>query len=167
MNTLPPFQIFPELSNQNINLRAIRNTDVKDIIEISFYDGKQAEHEAEALTMQAKINKDYCDGNTIHWGIFEQKSGIILGTCGYYRGFKDGIGELGCVLKPAFRGKGYMTSALGLALSFGKEVMQLNQITAITSVENLPAQRLLTRLQFQIIGYPDAESLEYTFMPQQ
>lgn len=30
---------------------------------------------------------------------------------GYYRGFENASGELGCVLLPQFRGQGFMTSA--------------------------------------------------------
>jgi ribosomal-protein-alanine N-acetyltransferase len=52
-------------------------------------------------------------------GIADNLTNKIIGTCGYYRGFEKGAGELGCVLLPQHRGQGYMTSALLLAIEFG------------------------------------------------
>jgi hypothetical protein len=49
---------------------------------------------------------------TIHWGIAENVTNKIIGTCGYYRGFDKGGGELGFVLSAQYRGKGFMTSSI-------------------------------------------------------
>jgi ribosomal-protein-alanine N-acetyltransferase len=64
---LPPYNIFPIIFGDKISLRQILTSDIENIIEISFYDSIQATTFRQAAEMQAKINKDYNDGNSIHW----------------------------------------------------------------------------------------------------
>ncbi|MBC7774441.1 MAG: GNAT family N-acetyltransferase, partial [Phycisphaerae bacterium] len=116
---LPPYDTFPNLSGDNILLREILDDDIKNIIEISRYDAVPAKNVDEAAAMQEKINQNYQDGNSIHWGIADKASNTIVGTCGYYRGLDKSEGELGCILLSQFKGKGYMTAAMQLAIQFG------------------------------------------------
>ena len=111
--------------------------------------------------MNSKINQDYEDGNSIHWGIFENKTNKIVGTCGYYRGFENGKGELGCVLLPQFRGHGFMTEAMLLAIDFGLKNMNLQKIWAITSQKNQKAIQLMERLNFKKIKDLDDNDVEF------
>jgi ribosomal-protein-alanine N-acetyltransferase len=111
-NESSTYENFPTIYNDKISLRQIQFFDLKDLIEISFYDAIQATTVKEAVEMQTKINKDYKDGNSIHWGIADKLTNKIDGTCGYYRGLDKGEGELGCILLPEFRGQGYMISAM-------------------------------------------------------
>ena len=87
-----------------------------------------------------------------------------MGTVGYYRGFKNGTGELGCVLKPEFQGKGLMTEAMKLAIEFGINEMKLRKIGATTSRENKPAIQLLKRLSFVKAKDLDDDGVEYVFI---
>ena len=162
---LPPYPDFPIISNGKITLRQIQNSDVIDIIEISFYDAIQAKNLEQAIEMNSKINKDYEDGNSIHWGIADNQTNRIVGTCGYYRGFENDKGELGCVLLPQFRGQGFMTQAMQLAIDFGLEKMKLKQIYAITSQQNQKAIQLLERLQFKKIQDLEDNDVEFEFNP--
>ena len=116
---LPPYTTFPTLVNDKIALRQIVTSDLSDLIEISFYDAKPAKTVAQAAEVHDRINEDYSTGNSIHWGIIDTKTQKIVGTCGYYRGFVNSAGELGCVLLPQYQGRGFMTAALLLAIDFG------------------------------------------------
>jgi len=100
---LPPYCRFPELSNGRIFMRQIVSNDIKYILEISFYDGKVASDVEAAAEIQQKINANYQNGEGIHWGIIDIATQKIVGTCGYYRGFDNQAGELGCVLLPQFQ----------------------------------------------------------------
>lgn len=100
------------------------------------------------IEMNSKINMDYERGNSIHWGIMDNQSKKVVGTCGYYRGLNKGEGELGCVLLPQYRGQGFMTSAMLLAIDFGINTIGLNRIWALTSRQNMKAIKLLERLNF-------------------
>lgn len=158
---LPPYDDFPIIADDKIILREIEVSDLGDLIEISFYDGVQAQTLEEAATMHTKIKKDYSDGNSIHWGIIDSIANKIVGTCGYYRGLDKGEGELGCVLLPQFRKQGYMTSAMELAIEFGRNTIGLKRIWAITSQDNTGAIRLLKRLNFIKVADLENNEVEY------
>lgn len=161
---IPPYETFPSVISDKIELRQIKLTDTSDIIEISYYDGKKASNEKEASDMLSKINGDYNEGTTIHWGIFDKESKIIVGTCGYYRGFIDNTGELGCILLAEFRGKGYMTSALKLAVDFGISQIGLSKVIAITTKQNSDAIKLLNRLNFIKTIELEDEQIKYEYL---
>lgn len=161
---LPPYQSFPELISDTLILRQIVKDDIESIVEISFYNALPALTVEDAAGMQERINLDYQNGSSIHWGIADKKSNNIVGTVGYYRGFKNGNGEIGCVLKPEFQGKGLMTEAMKLAIEFGINEMKLRKIGAITSTENKPAIQLLKRLSFVRIKDLDDDEVEYVFV---
>lgn len=145
-------------------LRQVQADDIKDIVEISFYDGLPALTVEDAQEMQYKINADYQNGNSIHWGIADKNTNVIIGTLGYYRGLDKGVGELGCVLKPEFRGQGIMTSAIKLVCEFGLKDIGLTKIMAITTKQNTKAIKLLERLNFiKTSELPDDE-IEYQFV---
>ena len=158
---LPPFDKFPSVSDDKILLRQIQFSDINDIIEISFYDSIQATTLTQAIEMQTKINVDYSNGNSIHWGIADKLTNKIIGTCGYYRGLDKGEGELGCVLLPQYRGQGFMTSAMLLAIEFGLNNVGLKRIWAITTIQNEKAIKLIDKLNFIKIADLDDNEVEY------
>jgi len=158
---LPPYDKFPSISDDTIVLRQIQFSDIKDMIEISFYDSIQATTLTQAIEMQAQINVDYSNGNSIHWGIADKLTNKIIGTCGYYRGLDKGEGELGCVLLPQHRGQGYMTFAMLLAIEFGLKNIGLKRVWAITNQQNEKAIKLLERLKFIRIAELPNDAIEY------
>ena len=158
---LPPYPVFPNLTGDKVSLRQIQSSDIEDIIEISFYDAIQATTLQQAIEMQDRINEDYMNGDSIHWGIAENKTNKIVGTCGYYRGLDKGTGELGCVLLPQYRGQGFMTPAMQLAVEFGLKQIGLKRIVAITTQQNNKAIQLLERLNFVKIADLDDSEIEY------
>lgn len=158
----PPYESFPSASDERILLRQINPAEINDIIEISFYDAKNATSESEALQMLEEINQDYLKGESIHWGIIDKSTNKIVGTCGFYRGFENACGELGCVLLPQYQGLGYMAQAMQLAIEFGIKKIGLNKIIAITSHQNIKAINLFNRLGFsKKIDASDKIQFEY------
>lgn len=158
---LPPYDIFPIITGDKISLREIRSADIEDILEISFYDSIQATTFQEAKEMQSKINKDYINGNSIHWGIADNSTNKIIGTCGYYRGLDKGAGELGCVLLPQYRGQGFMTSAMLLVIDFGINSIGIKRIWAVTTKKNKKAIKLFENLNFIKIADLNDNEIEY------
>lgn len=146
----PPFIPFPILKNDRILLREVEESDLLQLIEISFYDGVPAKDLIDAQIMNDRIKQDYLSGNTIHWLISSVVSGESLGTCGFYRGFQDNIGEIGYVLLNAHHGKGYMSDAIRLILDFGLRELGLSAIKAVTSKENQSSINVLKRVGFEL-----------------
>lgn len=160
---IPPYKNYPIISNDRISLRQIHNSDIKNIIEISFYDAVQATTLQQATEMISKIHQDYSDGNSIHWGIVDNISRNIVGTCGFYRGFDKAEGEVGCVLLPKYRSQGYMASAMLLVIDYGIKEIGLNRIWAITNQQNERAIKLLEISNFIKIRELDEFEVEYEF----
>jgi ribosomal-protein-alanine N-acetyltransferase len=158
---LPPYHTFPNITGDHITLRQIQLSDINDIIDISFYDAIQATTLPQAIAMQSKINQDYMEGHSIHWGIAEKVTNKIIGTCGYYRGLAQGNGELGCVLLPPYRGQGFMTAAMSLAIDFGIHHIGLKRIWAETTRQNGNAIKLLERLHFVSVADLADHGVEY------
>lgn len=160
---LPPYDIFPGIPGEKISLRQIQPSDIQDLIEISFYDAIQATTLQQAKEMQARIDNDYKDSNSIHWGISDNRTNNIVGTCGYYRGFDNEAGELGCVLLPQYRGQGLMAPAMQLAIDFGINNIGLKRVWAITTKQNDKAIKLLERLDFIKVADLKDDEIEYEF----
>lgn len=143
------FTSFPTLENDRVILREVQESDLNQLIEISFYDGIQAKDIIDAKVMNERIGDDYLSGNSIHWLITSVPNGDVLGTCGFYRGFQDDIGEIGYVLKKEHQGKGYMTDALYLILNFGWEKLELLAIKGVTSTHNQASKNVLRKSGFK------------------
>jgi len=158
---LPPYDTFPTIVGDNITLRQIQLSDIEDLIEISYYDGVKASTFDEGIGMQDKINDDYIQGNSIHWGIADRVSNKIVGTCGYYRGLDQGEGELGFIMLSQFRGQGLMMAALQLAIDFGINNIRLNRIWAMTTTDNHNAKKLFDRLGFNRVKEITGEEITY------
>ncbi|WP_183577463.1 GNAT family N-acetyltransferase [Mucilaginibacter sp. X5P1] len=163
MLNLPPYNEFPELQYDNIIMRQISTTDIANIIDICVYDGKWAVTAHDAQEILNKIDKDYQDGNSIHWGIVDIGKNIIVGSCGYYRGFDNDTGEMGFILKSEFRGKGYMLTAVNLAANYGLMDIGLKKVIAITSNRNIKTKNLLSRAGFEIDRVLADEDIQYKY----
>ena len=160
---LPPYIIFPVLEGEKVTLREVCDSDIQDLMEISCYDSIPAKNLEEAKEMQERIDKDYEEGNTVHWMIIDNASGKIVGTCGYYRGFENESGELGFILLAGYRGQGFMTAAIQLAIDFGKKDMELKRIRAATNRKNEKCIAVLERLNFIKIAILPDDEIEYEY----
>jgi ribosomal-protein-alanine N-acetyltransferase len=161
---LPPYQQYPRLANNRITLREISYKDLSDILTISYYDGVQAESIEAGFEILKKINFDYHKGDSIHWGIVDNETSKIVGTCGYYRGFKNSSGEIGCVLLHEYKKLGYMINALKLVVDFGIKEISLKRIWAKTSLENDKAFKLLNNLGFIKLQTLEDNNVEYEYL---
>ena len=160
----PPFKTFPELRDERIILRELRDSDIQHLIEISFYNGIPAKDLLDAQIMNGTIRTDYLNGNSIHWIITSAADGEVLGTCGYYRGFKNNYGEIGYVLKKNHQGKGHMAEAVSLMLEFGWKELELKAIKAMTSIDNQASSNVLIKAGFKLI-HTENEELVFLIRP--
>lgn len=138
----------PTLVGRRVTLRAVRPADVADIVDISVYDGVTASNEAEALAMLRCIEADAARGDTMHWGICLAGRDTVIGTIGFYRGFRDRTGEVGYVMRAPYRRRGLMREALGLVVAYGFERLGLAAIVARTNADNAASIALLAGLGF-------------------
>lgn len=138
----------PVLTSKRLSLRRIENKDAASIIEISVYDGFFAKDEEDVLRILDMIDLDIEHGESVHWGIFLKSTNEIAGTCGFYRGYPDNVGEIGYILKTAYRGLGIMTEAVKLIADYGLRSMRLSSVIAYTDPLNQKSMAVLKRAGF-------------------
>lgn len=160
----PPFRSFPVVEAPSVRLRPLSAADVPALLPISFFDGRLARNHADAHRMQGLIAAEYRAGRSIHWGIEDAATGRLVGTCGYYRGFTDEAGEIGYVLLPECRGRGYATAAVRAAVAFGFTALGLRRVLAFTDPDNHPSVAVLRRAGF-VEGEPTATSRTFYRLP--
>ena len=94
----------------------------------------------------------YRSGKGMDWGIVEKESGKLIGTCGLYVETIHRRGTLGYDLAKPYWGKGFITEAAKVAISFGFHVMQLQRIQAICEVDHGASARVLEKVGMQFEG---------------
>jgi RimJ/RimL family protein N-acetyltransferase len=75
-----------------------------------------------------------------------KESGVPIGICGLIK--RDGLEDIdvGFAFLPQFRTKGYAYESASAVMVYGKDVLKLERIVAVTSPENHNAARLLEKL---------------------
>nr|GEU28631.1 hypothetical protein [Tanacetum cinerariifolium] len=95
-------------------------------------------------------------GQSLEWAIILRGSGDVIGTCGLHSfDLTNGVAEVGCLLKRAEWGKGFMADALALLTRFAADVLKLKRLIADVAPQNQQAQRL-----FHKLGYRRAASID-------
>jgi ribosomal-protein-alanine N-acetyltransferase len=142
----------PTVAGARVRLRAATPADAAALLEISVYDGVAARSAADVGAQLDRIAGDQARGETVHWAIEVVASDALVGTVGFYRGFARGVGEVGYVLRPEGRGRGFMTEAVGLAVAYGLDVLRLKAIVAHTDAANRASIAVLERCGFARVG---------------
>lgn len=105
---------------------------------------------------RAYIAKGPIDSYDRHgFGLFlvsRKEDGAPIGMCGLLR--RDALPDVdvGFAFRPAFWGQGYAFESAAAVLSYGREVLGLGRIVAITSPENEGSIRVLTKLGMRFEG---------------
>lgn len=106
------------------------------------------------------LQKRYLRGLYADWAVVIKESGKMIGTCGYANvDSRESSCEIGYVLSPYFRGKGYMTEAVCEVLRLTFEVLQLKSAHLRIINENLASKKLAERVGFVLdrVGYQELE----------
>jgi ribosomal-protein-alanine N-acetyltransferase len=133
----------------------VTSADAGALLEISIYDGVAAGSEADVREQLDRIVADQARGETVHWAIEDAATGVLVGTVGFYRGFATEVGEVGYVLLPAQRSRGFMTEAVALAVAYGFEALGLQAVIARTDATNQASIAVLERCAFTLAGAED------------
>ncbi len=149
------------LAEGGISLRKLEPGDCAQIVRISVYDGKFARDEAEARGIAQRIEGDFEKGDSIHWAIWDEDEGAIVGTIGFYRGFVDLRGELGYIIKREYRKRNYCTKAIRCASACGFSGLGLREIVANTGIGNAGSRRALEKNGF-VVRSAEGEELRYS-----
>lgn len=96
------------------------------------------------------LQKRYIRGLYGDWGIELKENGKMIGTCGYASFDSYALTcEIGYVLSPKYRKKGYMTEAVEAILALSFETLELESAQLRIITENSASIALANRLGFQ------------------
>lgn len=157
INVEAPEAPFPSLATSRLKLREIVPSDAPSLLAIhgdreamrwfgtdSITSLEQAE---ELVKTFAGWKKPPATG--IRWAIELALDGRFVGTCGLFRWNNRWKScTVGYELAREAWGEGVMTEALGAALTWGFEGMELNRIDAQVHPQNVSSLKLLARLGF-------------------
>ena len=105
---------------------------------------------------RAYIAKGPVDSYDRHgFGLFlvsRKEDGVPIGMCGLLRRDTLPDVDVGFAFLPAFWGNGYAFESAAAVLSYGREILRLGRIVAITSPDNEGSMRVLTKLGMRFEG---------------
>lgn len=144
------------IATEKLLLRPITEYDSQNIFEIRsdieinrFVNRNSPKNSFEALDFILNIKKKEANKEILFFGISEKENPKLIGTVCLWKFSADRKkAELGYELLPQFHGKGIMSEAVDAILSFGFNILKLNQIDAFTNGKNVNSQKLLTKKGF-------------------
>jgi RimJ/RimL family protein N-acetyltransferase len=97
-----------------------------------------------------------------------KQDGVPMGLCGLLK--RDGLADvdIGYAFLPQFRGQGYAAEAAAAVMDYGKNVLGLARIVAITAPDNERSAKVLEKLGLsftKMVTLPGDESAVKLFTP--
>lgn len=83
------------------------------------------------------------------WAVESKKTKQTIGICGFVKRDSLPDADIGFAFLPQFEKKGYAFESASAALEYGKKVLNLNSVLAITSKDNESSAKLLAKLRFK------------------
>lgn len=148
---------FPCLATSRLKLREIAPTDAPSLLAIHGDREAMRWFGTDSITSLAQAEemvKTFASWRNppatgIRWAIERNLDGRFVGTCGLFRWNRRWRScTVGYELAQEAWGKGLMTEALGAALAWGFEGMELNRVEAQVHPHNGSSLKLLARLGF-------------------
>ena len=107
--------------------------------------------EADGAGVAAFYDACRLEGSLLHFVIADRVTDAFLGETMLALG-EHRVGEVGCCLVPAARGRGIATEALRLLTDWSFTALGLGRVQVFVAPENLPALRLAESAGFQREG---------------
>lgn len=142
----------------------LRKIEIKDAVELfalrsnpvimKYIDRPPLADVEEATMLIQKMQNDFLNNQGINWAITLKPSDLLIGSIGFWRIDKENHRtEIGYMLQSKHQGKGIMSEAMDLAISFAFEVMKVHSIEANTNPQNEASIQLLLGKGFEQEAY--------------
>jgi RimJ/RimL family protein N-acetyltransferase len=145
----------PTLESDRLLLRPWRDEDVRDWVAMNadprvmqFF---PSTYEVDYATKMAQTLRERLEADGYGWWVLEAKNVspfvgvIVLQSVPFEAAFTPAF-EVGWRLKAEHWGRGYATEGATLAVRFAFDVLNVDEVVAMTAVQNLPSQRVMERL---------------------
>jgi len=140
-----------DLLNQPSFIRYIGDRNVRNVTQARDY-------------IESRFRESYKKFGFGLWAVELKEMNAPIGICGFVRRDSLPDADIGFAFLPQFEKKGYAFESAAAAMKYGRDVLGLKRVLAITSQDNESSGRLLEKLNFKfeslIILPPDAEELK-------
>lgn len=139
------------LEGTSVNLRVLEKEDLQSTI-VEWNNNSEFYGEYAPLTQdsQAEIEKSFQITEKKKWFVIEKKDGRKIGIIGYFP--IDECLEIGYVLLPNERKKGYGTEAVEIIVDFLFLTRDIVRVQAYADIRNAASQKVLDRAGFKKEG---------------
>jgi len=151
-----------------VTLRELRPQDAQSILdgkrEPDWCDGYP--HDGTAPAARGCVQRpddQYIPGFGMYY-IVRSSDALVVGDIGFHTPPRDGVVEIGYGLAEAARGQGYATEALTALTAWALAQPGVRRVTADTTPDNAPSQRVLERSGFRCLR-ADESLLHYVADP--
>ncbi len=104
--------------------------------------------EQAAAFIEDKYRQSYRDHGFGLYTVCSKSDGIQLGVCGFVKRDTLPDPDIGFAFLPKYEGKGYGFESADSVLRYGRDVLKMTRILAITSLDNHASGKLLEKLGF-------------------
>ncbi|MCP4439882.1 MAG: GNAT family N-acetyltransferase [Aureispira sp.] len=102
--------------------------------------------EAAADYIQRSLINSYRENGFGLYKMVLKEKNTAIGICGFVKRSYLEHPDIGFAILPSYERKGYTFEAATAVLNYGKEMLNLSEILAITSLENKASQTLLSKI---------------------
>lgn len=150
------FSPFPSLETNRLSLRRLCIEDAEEIFILrtneivnQYLDRPRATSTEDAKAFINKINLAIDANHSLFWAIcFKGQSKLIGTICMWNFSEEKDKAEIGYELLPQFHGKGIMQEVLLRIIDFGFQTLQLINMEAWTTNQNVASKKILERNHF-------------------
>lgn len=154
------FAHMPQLETERLILRPMRPSDAADM----FAYAKDPEvtrfllwspHPNQSYTRSylEYVAARYRTGACYDWAVVCREDGHMIGTCGFVSvDCVHHASEIGYVINPAYRGRGFAAEAVTRVLQFGFEVLSLHRTEARYIIGNNASRRVMEKVGMTFEG---------------
>lgn len=151
---------FPILETSRLNLIEIEYKHLDEIYQIfsnedvtKYYGMSPFINESQAKVMIESFRTRFENKQGMRWGIVEKESNRLIGTIGLNNLILSGKRtEIGYDLLPTYWGKGIMSEAINVVITYCFQTLSLFRIGAVIFPENIASSKVIEKLGFQKEG---------------
>jgi len=158
------------LETERTILREVTETDAEFVLDllnqpsfIHYIGDRNVRNVAQARDyIESRFTESYKRFGFAMWAVVLKETGELIGLCGFVK--RDGLpdADIGFAFLPQFEKRGYAFESASAAMRYGRDVLNLPRVLAITSIDNASSQRLLEKigLKFERLIFLPGDSEE-------
>jgi RimJ/RimL family protein N-acetyltransferase len=140
-----------DLLNQPSFIRYIGDRNVRNVTQARDY-------------IESRFTESYRKFGFGLWAVELKETNAVIGICGFVKRDSLPDADIGFAFLPQYERKGYANESAVAVMRYGRDVLNLERVLAITSQDNESSGRLLEKINFKferLIKLPhDAEELK-------